>query len=115
MKSLLLVDDDDACRNAFREFLELEGFAVHVAADAYEAVQKLNVMRFDAVVTDLMLPGSGHAVVEYVHTNQPQTPVIIVSAYEVENAKLSQATFARLTKPVDPTEIVRVIMDACAH
>jgi DNA-binding NtrC family response regulator len=114
MKQLLVVDDDRAFRDAFRELLEIEGFRVAVAGDADEALRKLRTMSFDAVVTDIVIPGDGRTVIEHVRVSQLRIPVIVISAYDAESAAIRNGAFARFIKPVTASEVVQVLRRACA-
>jgi two-component system, NtrC family, C4-dicarboxylate transport response regulator DctD len=105
---VLVIDDDAPLRNALREYLELCGLRVRVAADAREAIIMLRSIEFDAVVSDVMMPGNGHTVIEYVHFLQPETPVIVVTAQERSGRSTIDA-FACLTKPVAPEQFIRVL------
>jgi len=56
-RTLLVVEDDDDIRELLTTFLEREGFAVRVAANAAEMDRRLAEATPDLVVLDLMLPG----------------------------------------------------------
>lgn len=56
-RAVLVVDDDDAVREAMCEFIHRFGFAVHSAASAEEALEKLKTTPVDVVITDIILPG----------------------------------------------------------
>ena len=54
---LLIVEDDrDLARNLI-DFLEIQGYATHYAADGHEALSLLAANEYDLVILDLMLPG----------------------------------------------------------
>jgi diguanylate cyclase (GGDEF)-like protein len=56
-RTVLIVDDDEAIREAMHEFIERFGFMVNEAASAEEALDMLRTAVVDVVVTDIMLPG----------------------------------------------------------
>lgn len=56
-RSVLIVDDDDAIREAMHEFIDRFGFVVHSAVTAEEALEKLSATAVDVVITDIILPG----------------------------------------------------------
>lgn len=58
---LLAVDDDGTFRAWVREVLECEGVEVHETSDVPGALALLSGRRFDAVVSDVQMPGGGAA------------------------------------------------------
>jgi CheY-like chemotaxis protein len=56
---ILLVDDDEAVRYSLCEILEADGFVVSTAANVSEALKYINSTVFDALLTDLHMPGAG--------------------------------------------------------
>lgn len=100
---LLVIDDDEAFREALSELLRREGYEVETADHAVAAVRQLKSRRFDAVLSDLVMPGNGHLVVEYVRSHQPRTPVIVISSHASAPLVLAERggdSVACLQKPV---------------
>src|SRR5206468_9241062 len=56
LKAILLVDDDKQLASALQWILADENFLVDVAHDGEEAILKLKVNEYDAVICDLMMP-----------------------------------------------------------
>ena len=56
-RHLLVVDDDDRLRDLLKEFLCGQGFRVTAASDAAAARRLLELMDFDLLVLDVMMPG----------------------------------------------------------
>ena len=56
LKAILLVDDDKQLASALQWILADENFLVDVAYDGEEAIHKLKVNDYDAVICDLMMP-----------------------------------------------------------
>ena len=54
---ILVVDDDDRLRELLRRYLAENEFIVSTAAGAAEARAKLDVLRYDLMVLDVMMPG----------------------------------------------------------
>jgi len=91
-----------------RRVLRLEGVEVEIACDAQGAVGKLRHHRFDAVLSDVMMPGNGHSVVHYVESIQPQAAVIVISAYDESGEmrdSIERHAFRWLSKPVSPNNL----------
>lgn len=77
---ILIADDSAANRLALRLELLGRGFAVEEAADGEAALTLLEVHRFDAVVTDVWMPGAdGIAVVQAIQSRAPNMPVFVVT------------------------------------
>lgn len=80
--SILFVDDEDVIRKSFQRELQMEGFAVTVAAGGEEAIGALEKDTFDLVITDLMMPGiDGFGVLKAAKKLAPLTSVIILTGY----------------------------------
>jgi len=109
LRKLLVVDDDPVVGASFNRVLSGKGYLVVSAENGPEALAKLQAEKFDAVFTDLRMPGmDGLQVAEKVRAAQPWTPVVIVTGYG------SPATEARaravgvsefLQKPLSPEMI----------
>ena len=56
-RRLLVVDDTAAVRQVLAELLQLQGYEVEVAANAQEALQLAQLVRWDGLVLDFDLPG----------------------------------------------------------
>ena len=54
---ILVVDDDNRIRELVKEYLEEEKFLVNTAKDTNEARKKLEIIKFDLLVLDIMMPG----------------------------------------------------------
>jgi PAS domain S-box-containing protein len=80
--SILFVDDEDVIRKSFQRELQVEGFAVTVAAGGAEAIGALEKDAYDLVITDLMMPGiDGFGVLKAAKKLAPLTSVIILTGY----------------------------------
>jgi DNA-binding response OmpR family regulator len=94
MGSVLVIDDETAILQLFDYALTLNGFQVETAADGQEAMRKFSEMRFDVVVTDILLHGmDGRDLLRRIRSSaKPQTPVIGVSGtpWLLENAGFDQ-------------------------
>ncbi len=56
MSKILVVDDDPHIRELIRLFLQTEGFDIHEASDGVEALSKLEAIKVDMVILDVMMP-----------------------------------------------------------
>jgi CheY-like chemotaxis protein len=81
-RKVLVVDDDPVVGRSFDRVLSGKGYAVITARDGDEALKKLSDENYDAVFTDIKMPGiSGLEVAERLKASQPWLPVVIVTGY----------------------------------
>jgi DNA-binding NtrC family response regulator len=102
MATLLIVDDDTNIRETLQDLLS-ETHECHTADRAEQALAYLELENYDAVITDLAMPGlSGREIIKCTQENHPATPVIVVSGNADEDAAkelIEMGAFAYLTKP----------------
>lgn len=56
MSSILIVDDDPHIRELIKIFLLNEGFAVYEAVDGVDALARLETIKVDLIILDVMMP-----------------------------------------------------------
>jgi len=81
---ILIVDDDPALLEALPEALRLrmEGVTVETADSAGAALDRIAVWDYDAIVTDIKMPGmDGLALLAEIRTRRPDTPTLMITAY----------------------------------
>lgn len=115
-RQLLLVDDDQSLLKLLSIRLEAEGFHVHTADSAEQALQVLRNETIELMITDLrMEPTSGLELFEQARYFYPRLPVIIMSAQGTipEAVTATQmGAFGFLTKPVDKSLLLSSITEA---
>jgi signal transduction histidine kinase/DNA-binding response OmpR family regulator len=106
---ILIVDDEERMVDSLAGLLSHAGHTVKGAASAHEAVEWLAREPFDLVITDLRLPGpSGLDVLRHARSQDPDRPVIIMTAYaslEAAVAAIGEGAYDFLIKPIDPREL----------
>jgi len=106
---VLVVDDDPVVAKSFDRVLSGKGYAVITARDGAEALAKLAHEKYDAVFTDIRMPGmDGLEVAARIKATQPWLPVVIVTGYgspasEARAKAIGVAGF--LHKPLSPEMI----------
>ena len=108
-RKILVVDDDPVVGKSFDRVLAGKGYAVITAENGEEALRKLATESYDAVFTDIKMPGmSGIEVAERIKAEKPWMPVVIVTGYGSE-AYRARACAAGVTeflqKPLSPEMI----------
>lgn len=100
--TLLMVDDDDEFRIALKQALSADGkYKVRSADSGEAAVELLQQDRFDLIVLDYRMPGiSGLSVLQWMHEQKLDTPVIMMTAagsesVAVEAMKLGAYDYVR--------------------
>ena len=112
MPTILIVDDDSAIRGVLYDLLS-EKYECNTASTAEQALQYLEVEKYDAVLTDIAMPGlTGVELLKRVQLRDEGTPVILMSGKGSEqDAKslMDLGAFAYLTKPFNLDEIEQVV------
>ena len=114
--AVLFVDDEPAVLEGFRDAFRREEFEVVTAESAFSALEILAARHIDVVVSDECMPQlSGAEFLARVRKRHPDVVRIMLTG----EASLSAATkaindglYRFLTKPIDPTELGRVVRDA---
>jgi CheY-like chemotaxis protein len=107
----LIVDDEPQIRTLLSMSLRMVGYDVSAAADGFEAMSLCIVEAFDAILTDVDMPGmNGHELVRWVSGNRPLTRYAMMSGLgpAYEDWPVS-GTVPFLHKPFFPKEAVAVI------
>jgi len=81
LKTILLVDDNDACRITTKWFLTNFGYAVESARNAEESLALFNAKMHDLIITDNQMPGmTGSEMAHIIKLRSASTPIIMYSA-----------------------------------
>ena len=106
---VLLVDDDSAVRATLASFLRNSGMAVREARDAAEALALLEAEPFDALVSDIVMPGAldGLGLVRAARERRPGLTILLVSGFGSSAADAAASGFAVLAKPTDLADLER--------
>ena len=106
---ILVVDDDDRIRDLVKQYLEENNFLVTTAIDASDAKRKLDIIKFDILILDVMMPGiSGLSLTKDIKKNNP-IPIILLTAKgeisdRIEGLELGADDY--LGKPFEPKELL---------
>ncbi|HUI28516.1 MAG TPA: response regulator [Candidatus Kryptonia bacterium] len=113
-KRLLLI----ACNPNFRRTLERIlcrcGYTVDGAASGEEALARVESTAYDAIISEVMLPGSvcGLTVLDRVRRHHPNLPIILLTEAETARMRLALEQCAGvkcLTMPVDVDQLKQLI------
>jgi CheY-like chemotaxis protein len=109
--TILIVDDEEHIRLLFKEELEDEGYAVDLASNGLEALEKVKRSAYSVIVLDIKMPGMDgiQALAEIKKINKDQ-PVILCSAYgEFKQDFASWASDGYIVKSADTRELKEMI------
>jgi DNA-binding NtrC family response regulator len=104
---ILIVDDDERMRTALAAMLSDCDFETQVAADGYEALERLATFNADVIVADLVMPRmDGFELLRHLKESGDLTPAIALTGFGSLEKALSAIhdlkAFWFLEKPVEP-------------
>ena len=113
MKTILVVDDDEAIRTLLQEELEDEGYKVLIATNARDALKMVAAEPLDLVVLDVRMPGmDGLEALPRILGIKEGLPVIMNTAYsQYQDSFMSWAADAYVVKSSDLTELKEKIKE----
>ncbi len=118
-RTLLVVDDDAAMRQMLASLFQENGYAVREAASADDALEQAGKSEFDAVLSDIRMPGrSGIEMVGALRRMRPDTPVVLMTAFgSIDSAveAMRAGAFDYITKPFEPEAALLTLERAIEH
>ena len=121
MASILIVEDNEMIRVAIEHLMDKEGFLVAVANNGAEAYRLLDSIKFDMVLTDMMMPEvNGMEVIKHIKSNPAieHMAIIVVSSTGAEryvNDAFRNGADDYIIKPFKPFELVLRIKKVLAE
>ncbi|MBS0307676.1 MAG: response regulator [Proteobacteria bacterium] len=115
IKKILIVDDSSTVRHFLFDILGKAGYEVVAAESGEEAIIKAKTDLPDLVLMDVVMPGMNGFQATRAITKDDATshiPVIILTSKDMETDRIwgmRQGATAFLSKPVDPTELLKAI------
>jgi two-component system response regulator HydG len=114
-KILVVDDNEEFCQNV-TDILELHDYEVISAYDGLKAMALVIQSDFSLVLMDIKMPVlDGLKTFRKIRQIAPNTPVIMVTAYAVEELvrdALREGAYGFLKKPIDFDELLRLITQA---
>jgi putative nucleotidyltransferase with HDIG domain len=113
------VDDEAHVRSMIGATLERQGYNVQLASSGREAVDTLDRNTFELVLTDIVMQeGNGIALLELIHAQRPNVPVIMVTAiHDISVAidSMRRGAYDYLLKPFEREHLVATVQRALDH
>ena len=106
---ILVVDDDDGIRSLVKKYLNENNYLVTTAINAEDANEKVNIIKFDLIILDIMMPGKNG--LEFIEDNKKkiETPIILLTAKGQASERiegLETGADDYLPKPFEPKELI---------
>ena len=106
---ILVVDDDDGIRSLVKKYLNENNFLISTAENAEDAKKKIELIKFDLLILDIMMPGKSG--LEFIKENRKklETPIILLTAKgepseRIEGLEIGADDY--LPKPFEPKELI---------
>jgi len=105
---ILVVDDDDGIRSLVKQYLNENNFLVTTSNSAENAEKKVEVVKFDLIVLDVMMKGKSG--LDFIKDNKSKidTPIILLTAKGKTEDRVSGLEIGAddyLPKPFEPKEL----------
>src|SRR6516225_8180537 len=118
---VLVVDDDEVIRRLIAVNLQLEGFDVETAVDGQDCLDRVAAIDPDVITLDVMMPRlDGWETASQLRRNPATSAikVVLITARAQEDDRMRGQQIgvdAYLTKPFDPSEMIRVVRELAGH
>jgi len=109
--TVLLVEDDPSLRKVLETYLRLNNHQVDLAGNGLAAIRLLERNRYDAVITDIMMPHvDGNQLARYIGEYIDNTPLVVAMSGAAGRAE--KPLFAAVLQKPFPLEKVTDIIRA---
>ncbi|RZO62768.1 MAG: response regulator transcription factor [Candidatus Pelagibacterales bacterium] len=106
---ILVVDDDDRIRNLIKEYLLNKNYIVTTAKDAFDAKKKIDLIKFDLIILDIMMPKKSGLELTDELKKDNKFPIILLTAKGETDERvegLERGADDYLSKPFEPKELL---------
>ncbi len=115
-QQILIIENEKRLRDLLKIVLTEQGYIVKTAGDGMEGMVLWQIMKPDAVLTDLEMPrADGLEVLDFRNRDFQQVPLIILTAFgTIQSAvtAIGQGAYDYLTKPIDNDQVVQIVQRA---
>ena len=108
-KHILVVDDDIRIRKLIQKYLRKNDYLVSTASNADEAIKFANIIDFDLLIIDVMMPGEDGLSLTKKLLENYYTPIIILTARKETSDRiigLETGADDYISKPFEPRELI---------
>ena len=106
---ILVVDDDDRIRELVKQYLLENKYLVTTAKDAFDAKNKIEIIKFDLIVLDIMMPKKSGLELTSEIKKEIELPIILLTAKGETSERVTGLEFGAddyLSKPFEPKELL---------
>ena len=106
---ILVVDDDNRIRDLVKQYLSENKYLVSTAKDAFDAKRKIDIIKFDLIILDIMMPIKNGLDLTLELKKEINTPIILLTAKGEANERiigLEKGADDYLSKPFEPKELI---------
>tara|TARA_Y100000590_G_scaffold445251_1_gene577108 strand:+ start:421 stop:1098 length:678 start_codon:yes stop_codon:yes gene_type:complete len=106
---ILVVDDDDGIRDLVKQYLNENNYLVTTAVSAEDAKKKVDTIKFDLIVLDIMMPGKSGLEFTIENKDKLYTPIILLTAKGEAEERIHGLEVGAddyLSKPFEPKELI---------
>ena len=106
---ILVVDDDDRIKELVKQYLSENGYLITTAKDAFEAKYKIETIKFDLMVLDIMMPKKSGLELTSEIKKKIDLPIILLTAKGEASERVTGLEFGAddyLGKPFEPKELL---------
>tara|TARA_Y100001949_G_C15960812_1_gene319152 strand:+ start:475 stop:1152 length:678 start_codon:yes stop_codon:yes gene_type:complete len=114
---ILIVDDDDRIRILVKQYLQDNNYLVTTAKDAFDAKNKIDLIKFDLIVLDIMMPKKSGLEFTGELKKENKVPIILLTAKGETDERvegLERGADDYLGKPFEPKELLLRIKNILA-
>jgi two-component system phosphate regulon response regulator OmpR len=106
---ILVVDDDDRIRELVKQYLSENKYLITTAKDAFDAKNKIEIIKFDLIVLDIMMPKKSGLELTSEIKKEIDLPIILLTAKGETSERVIGLEFGAddyLSKPFEPKELL---------
>ena len=114
---ILIVDDDDRIRVLVKQYLQDNNYLITTAKDAFDAKNKIDLIKFDLIVLDIMMPKKSGLELTDELKKENKVPIILLTAKGETDERvegLERGADDYLGKPFEPKELLLRIKNILA-
>jgi len=114
---ILIVDDDDRIRILVKQYLQDNNYLITTAKDAFDAKNKIDLIKFDLIVLDIMMPKKSGLELTGELKKENKVPIILLTAKGEADERvegLERGADDYLGKPFEPKELLLRIKNILA-
>lgn len=109
-KKILVVDDDEECREFLSDILRERGYRVDCAKNGNEALEYISSNQYFLIITDHNMPElKGLDLTVIIREREPELPIIGISGEEMEGEFMEKGASFFMKKPLDIKKLIEIV------